>query len=1199
MEQSKILMSARALRGPLATARIGSTATKRLAVLQFITLLLGTTTDTFQQVSALKPRMHIEASDGRAENAEQLQADRALKVDDESTTAENKEQQVLGQKQNENTEVAEAESSKPDVEQNSQHAGVATSVFPFSSSTLQNGQSKTKKFMERRNGDEPAWMFQYVLDFAGAVTGAVKEPSGDEDGEQGCTAKEEEAKMLKKKASSHFFLDPEFSTATASTSAFVEMDVLQKKQEKSATLVGTVPLVQEYTPPTPHQGGPAYSTYAADDPNHQMLTEADQMTTTVTNENVLVSGGAQQGLGCGKIIAIVAGSILGLIGLGLLFWFIYTSSSADEEKKPVPYHPPVVVQQPPPPPVEQPKKKAKKKLKAKKKTPGGDTTGTETEADPHGAPNAKGDALSFDEKHFISEHPARKSIEVNLDPTVVENALIDAGVSGGYAKMCANQICDKYVHDGEFLLRPSGDGDEKVLMQFGLSWDDGPEYVGRMREFLMNLAERQKQQKETEQALQQHGFSPQAAEFLAERLVDDLDDDDERATMALTDEDKTLTLEERRKKYKQERKKHRKGMKGGAHGHGMEAFIEDADFQQLASPKDLEMVKEITEETRKIPPVGILPPVQPGEEEPKDGKKSKKIKPGQQRGAVDIDAATALPSGIFATEEGKKRGKKWKDFVAPASTMLMAQETANMNHKMHKKHIPEVTKENLNLNLHVKKVGVKFGKKEHFTVDAGMGLMRAKADFAAHQEEHEAEEVGDAATTPAPAPEQGDEAIALGDRILSKKGSNQSLGSGIDASRVTVQPTGVKQSSNDQSLQKKGTLDASSMPGLPSGLFPDGKPAAGEVGAHSSAADPSVPAVPSGIVPDADGHIEHYKDIHLHPTSLEKRHVGGNTTPPEQKGEKVEIKEKKSRKEKSSRRDHSGASTASVGGGINNMSTVPPVPSGLFPRQTGRQKSDASGRSDPSQTIGGASSLPSRGDGTTRNASEQQMRDNSTTPYLRLDDTTAGNSTQAGLPASSAGARIPNPKTKKSEKSSKDEDASDSNPLAVSPVAVQRGMAVPTPSVAVPNASARGTTQAAGVSGREKYPSIQEPGDWVQSSGDGRNFLSGKTTQSKKDIAAGGGDGGMNSTLQSVLKAPKEEMEQLSPDAAGNQSMRKSKNISVLSGASMKSGASGKSMTSKRADPDDDSASSSDRSSERKQTTVKKDHRSLLFDNLM
>ncbi|CAD7960936.1 unnamed protein product [Amoebophrya sp. A120] len=129
------------------------------------------------------------------------------------------------------------------------HAEQVSSSSSFLFFASQNGQTKSKKFLQRRENDEPASMFQYALDFAGAV-GDVFGTTG----EQGQGADVIEAGQADIKTTSNGFLlneehqnvenhnkQNEISEQDSSASAddkstmFLEVDVARKmtKQKKN------------------------------------------------------------------------------------------------------------------------------------------------------------------------------------------------------------------------------------------------------------------------------------------------------------------------------------------------------------------------------------------------------------------------------------------------------------------------------------------------------------------------------------------------------------------------------------------------------------------------------------------------------------------------------------------------------------------------------------------------------------------------------------------------------------------------------------------------------------------------------------------------------------------------------------------------------------------------------------------------------
>ncbi|CAD7932945.1 unnamed protein product [Amoebophrya sp. A120] len=75
----------------------------------------------------------------------------------------------------------------------------------------------------------------------------------------------------------------------------------------------------------------------------------------------------------------------------------------------------------------------------------------------------------------------------------VNRALIEAGLSALYASRMAQQICDMNSQDDEDLVYPTEEHDKAILQPLGLEFDENdPDKLGRMREFLQNVAKEQR-----------------------------------------------------------------------------------------------------------------------------------------------------------------------------------------------------------------------------------------------------------------------------------------------------------------------------------------------------------------------------------------------------------------------------------------------------------------------------------------------------------------------------------------------------------------------------------------------------------------------------------------------------------------------------------------------------------------------------------
>ncbi|CAD7932953.1 unnamed protein product [Amoebophrya sp. A120] len=138
---------------------------------------------------------------------------------------------------------------------------------------------------------------------------------------------------------------------------------------------------------------------------------------------------------------------------------------------------------------------------------------------------------------------------VDFARSVVLKGFLSAGLSRAYAEKLAQQVEDESVEDDELLLTPTDPSDLQILRKLGMDFDDSdPERVGRMREFLNNVHQKQHEDRihelqaearntaaeaaiaaedhddlvEAKMRLIENGYSPHLAGYLAAKLLEKL-----------------------------------------------------------------------------------------------------------------------------------------------------------------------------------------------------------------------------------------------------------------------------------------------------------------------------------------------------------------------------------------------------------------------------------------------------------------------------------------------------------------------------------------------------------------------------------------------------------------------------------------------------------------------------------------------------
>ncbi|CAD7960938.1 unnamed protein product [Amoebophrya sp. A120] len=174
--------------GALISPRIVVAASEPRAPNKFLLLSITAFIFLFQEFTAFAGAVEQDTS-----GQDHLQADRMAQAKDDGTSSDvDAPAEILPATQDE----LQAEKDKDDQTQTTPVVSSSTAsssedvpagaaavdhtkqVDPSSSSFLffssQNGQEKSKKFLERRENDSPASMFQLALDFAGMVTGGAE-----------------------------------------------------------------------------------------------------------------------------------------------------------------------------------------------------------------------------------------------------------------------------------------------------------------------------------------------------------------------------------------------------------------------------------------------------------------------------------------------------------------------------------------------------------------------------------------------------------------------------------------------------------------------------------------------------------------------------------------------------------------------------------------------------------------------------------------------------------------------------------------------------------------------------------------------------------------------------------------------------------------------------------------------------------------